>query len=585
MQAVMNRMFVGGMASGLLLSTSTVSASQINLKINYPDAALSPFEQWSNTNQLFGLNWFTCQEQYQTQGCPAGIGVYGEQGVQNSSWVGSVDKTAPNVYEKIIDLGEEWTGPVVLSIFASTLLDITAEGNFLFNASTLDCQGTLNQEWSGEMCDQHGVPWTIPIDSTDLTVNLEIFPAFGLGVYGETTTMLPNFATPSSLGGPRDIPVYVPPSVSQNTVKRKVNVLFFFDGSEVVVRDFARRTGFEAGQFQGTVPESIIIGIQTAQYAYAFNFAARSYELSYSDISQMNEQETCLVSDNGDGSFSGISPSGGSDELFDWMLDSVLPAVMATLDMEVGELTTFGGSMGGLTACYAAASRPESFSRAVCASPTNCLAYSSGGLAPIIKSQYASTGVRPKAVFQYQGIENYDEDPHQQLGDEFQLDYLVQDAAAWESIGMQPLTTLTDVTLADGTKAKFPMEQSAYASDSVTMTYFYIGGTHSPTTWQAEFAHALPHLYRASPPDRFRVPVTEFMRTMTVSTVATESGDGSDDAEDYSSQLHVIMGLAVACISLLLVNLCLLCVVCAKSSKKRQPTLLMPDQAKSESAL
>lgn len=104
------------------------------------------------TDQLFGLNWFTCQDAYQTAGCPATVGVYGELGVQ----VGIVDKTAPDEYEKVIDLGDEWTGPVVLSVFSSTVLEVAAGGDFIFNASTISCQGALNQEWSGEMCDHHG---------------------------------------------------------------------------------------------------------------------------------------------------------------------------------------------------------------------------------------------------------------------------------------------------------------------------------------------------------------------------------------------------------------------------------------------
>mmetsp|Transcript_24472 Transcript_24472/g.41439 ORF Transcript_24472/g.41439 Transcript_24472/m.41439 type:complete len:134 (-) Transcript_24472:230-631(-) len=133
------------------------------------------------------------------------------------------------------------------------------------------------------------------------------------------------------------------------------------------------------------------------------------------------------------------------------------------------------------------------------------------------------------------------------------------------------------------------MEQPSSASDSVTMTYFYIGGTHSPNTWQAEFAHALPHLYRASPPDRFRVPATEFMRTMLTAATAAEreessNSDDNDGAEDYSSQLHALIGLAIACTLLLVINLCVLCITCMRYSNNKSPPLLQ-NQTKSDSAL
>jgi predicted alpha/beta superfamily hydrolase len=61
---------------------------------------------------------------------------------------------------------------------------------------------------------------------------------------------------------------------------------------------------------------------------------------------------------------------GGGSMLLDWVWTEVLPAVITALDLQLGEVTLHGFSLGGLMACYGAATRPQDFSRAVCASPS-----------------------------------------------------------------------------------------------------------------------------------------------------------------------------------------------------------------------
>lgn len=61
---------------------------------------------------------------------------------------------------------------------------------------------------------------------------------------------------------------------------------------------------------------------------------------------------------------------GGSSLLLEWVRSDVVPAVLTALGLQLGEITLHGFSLGGLTACYGAATRPDLFARAWCASPS-----------------------------------------------------------------------------------------------------------------------------------------------------------------------------------------------------------------------
>ena len=103
--------------------------------------------------------------------------------------------------------------------------------------------------------------------------------------------------------------------------------------------------------------------------------------------------ESCISGEYG--------PTGGTDLLLQWIDQDILPAVMAKLNMTLGEVSITGGSLGGLTSCYAVSARPDLFSRAVCSSPSNC--FNTGQMATEITANYAATGKAPKTVIQFLG--------------------------------------------------------------------------------------------------------------------------------------------------------------------------------------
>ena len=175
--------------------------------------------------------------------------------------------------------------------------------------------------------------------------------------------------------------------------------MILLDGALSTVECYSTRTGFEAGQIMGVVPESIMIGITTVDFAYQLDFDQRTYELTYEPALDF-PGSSCI----------GGSRTGGSPLLLQWLDEDVLPAVLANLGevgvgMERGEVSITGGSLGGLTSCYAAAARPDVFKRAVCSSPSNCFNFQSGGLSSIITSNYAATGIAAKTVIQFLGQE------------------------------------------------------------------------------------------------------------------------------------------------------------------------------------
>jgi hypothetical protein len=257
--------------------------------------------------------------------------------------------------------------------------------------------------------------------------------------------------------------------VLQNRVSRPVNIMFVLDGSLSAIDSYAKRTGFEAGQSQGQVPESIMIGISTMEMAYALDFNQRTYELSYDDA--LDYPTATCISGN----------TGGASLLLQWLDEDVVPAVLALLGdagMQRGEVSMTGGSMGGLTSCYAAAARPDFVQRAVCSSPSSCFNYGNGGLSTLITNEHARHGSRPKTVIQFQGVEIFDEDLSSQQGDETLFSNFVNDDTAWRNIGMEALSTTRSYVPADPPSIPFGYATLDASPDSVVMSYIVPEGQH-----------------------------------------------------------------------------------------------------------
>lgn len=294
---------------------AALQASFIDVAIHFSNESFSV--DWMENkieDRLFGINYYTCLQTIGTPECPGAQATF-----QAEYWVRKSDQTGDNVWSKRLDLGSAWTGPVVFDIFAPLDFRPDRNGDFIFSSSVTACFDDLaDVEMSLEICDQHGSPWTVFINDTAETVTLDVYPAFGLGEVGTTSVLLPQFYSPQ-LNNSRDIPVYIPPSVIQNKEQRPINIMFVLDGSESVVESYATRTGFEASQQMGDVPESIMIGlllfhvvnqcngddpcvgISTVEWAYKMDFSQRTYELTY-EVGMEYPTESCM--------YAGDDPSG-----------------------------------------------------------------------------------------------------------------------------------------------------------------------------------------------------------------------------------------------------------------------------------
>lgn len=352
----------------------------------------------------------------------------------------------------------------------------------------------------GEFCEQQGNSWQVELAGPSTV--LDVWPAFGVRA-GVTSMLLPNFRS-DQLGNSRGIPVYVPSSISQNTVPRPVDVLVLMDGAEPVVRSFATNGGFEAGQAAGVVPESVMIGISTLDVVLNTGADPRPYEFTYAPQIPGGANQTCDQGPN----------TGGTPKLLDWIDGDVIPAVLAKLGMQRGEVSIAGGSLGGLSSCYAAASRPAVFQRAMCFSVITCYNHATGGLAPTI-AQTNATGapILPKAVLQFEGSEGL----ATRWGVETMWDFLVREERAWLAAGMNRGLGLAG-TAAPPVAAIYPGAQWGFAKLApvpahAIMSLLVPGGQHAQMTWEREFAFGLQHLYRPGAAwPRGRAPLAESIR-------------------------------------------------------------------------
>jgi hypothetical protein len=159
--------------------------------------------------------------------------------------------------EIVFDSDVTYQGSIVLDIFAPLPLNPQVFAPRICGSSVTACANTRQSYEMGlELCPQIGNPWTFEVDFSSSkepkgisTESIDLYPSFGFGS-GNTSILLPNFYSPQ-LKNTRDIPVYIPPTLVQNKIKRTVNVLFLFDATASVVEDFATRAGFETGQQMG----------------------------------------------------------------------------------------------------------------------------------------------------------------------------------------------------------------------------------------------------------------------------------------------------------------------------------------------
>ena len=232
----------------------------------------------------------------------------------------------------------------------------------------------------------------------------------------------------------------------------------------------------------GDVPESIMIGISQLSFMLAGNPNQRTLELTYGKEVDPSTSDSCIKG--------GPDATGDADLLIEFIIDTLLPAVFTKLNMDLGEVSVAGGSLGGLFSCYAAAARPDVFKRAICMSYSNCFKATKEGYfnEVVTKKALESKGVKPKAVMMMFGAEvcahNPKNGPDPSLGDD-QLGHLMKDLSAWEKdYGMTVMEwgDFQTIGTSDEVRVKYGLAEKE-VPDNLVVAFLRVGGQHCPGSW------------------------------------------------------------------------------------------------------
>lgn len=450
---------------------------------------------------------------------------------------------------KTYDLGSTFTGRAYITMWAPMAYIFGSNGP-VFYSSVPECVADpANYEIVQQQCDQIGGIYTTYLSATNSHNTITMYPAFSLQAGNDRT--LRNVYSPQ-LSNTRDIPYYIPPSVVQNTIPRPVNIMFLFDGANATLSSFAHRAGFENAVQTGLVPaDTLLVGISTWEYAIAGDTCQRNYELSFS-VCDPTVSSSCPTG----------CLTGGTDKMLLFLNETVIPLLLSSLQMSLGEVSVVGGSMGGLTACYAPAHNPAFYVRGICFSPTP---WNAGQLAGVVSTAFAHqpVSVLPKAMVLFMGAADADSligTPDTGYVSNGQLyDTLVQ---AWLAVGMQPFTPTTTF-LGTNTTFSLPVEALSGPIDHVLSAIFQMGALHTTQSWEQYFPDALAIAFR---PD-FAANVTRLQKNdFARSLVLPAASGGSDDSVPVIYQ-QVTIGLAAA-LGVTLLCLVASCVFIAQLQKQ-----------------
>ena len=186
-----------------------------------------------------------------------------------------VSSANPNLYTKFIDLND-FVGTVYMAIYAAS----DPAGDPFGNFSVVSYCDTSAIDPVSNDCVHVGMPYQSVQQTTTGDALIVAYPYFGFD-QGKIYTIFKNMYSPE-FKNYRDVNVYIPSSVRQNTVNRTVNVLVVNDGTLFYLNKLAYEGGFDQLVISGGVPETIMIGIP--QNATGCD---RQLELTFSK-SQMN---------------------------------------------------------------------------------------------------------------------------------------------------------------------------------------------------------------------------------------------------------------------------------------------------------
>lgn len=392
--------------------------------------------------------------------------------------------------------------------------EFEAAGPVFFSSVPQCVADPANYQIAQERCDEIGGTYTTFLSTTTSHNYITSYAAFSLQS-GEDA-VLRNVYSPQ-LNDTRDIPYYIPPSILQNPIRRKVNMMFLFDGANETVSSFAFRAGFNNAVSTGVVPQdTLLVGITTYQYAVTGNLCERYYELTFTQCNTSLEQ--CKYGD---------CATGGTITMFLFLNETVIPLLLSKLNMDLGEVSLVGGSLGGLTACFGPAYEPTFFQRAICFSPTP---YNAGALPKYVLQAWLNSPNRPlpKAIVMYMGTSDTSAaigTPSTGYVTNGQIFYDL--ANAWVTVGMKMFTPATTYIGVNATYA-IANEMLAPPIEHVVSAIIQYGGMHTTQSWEAYFTDALAIAFR---PD-FEANFTRLQRNDYARSLYIPPSPGSDNSNN-----------------------------------------------------
>lgn len=310
-------------------------------------------------------------------------------------------------------------------------------------------------------------------------------------------SMLQSVYSPQ-LNNSRNISVFLPQSVLQNTIPREVNILIVLDGEYDVTSAFAYQGGFDVAVRDSVVPESILIGIPSNPDIFNadpnYEFAqSRTFELTFAKCN------SSLMDCNPATSGYNVDNTGGTDLFLDYITEQIIPTVMKAIgNFTKGEVSISGCSLGGLTSIYAVASRPTEFARGFSLEGDTPFNY--GQVADVVTKSYAASGQRPKAIVMMLAtstFSNFTNPTTNATANELEL--TMRSDQAFQDIGMVPASQSCIIgTEADMPRTQYPWTTYCEAPANTVATFITTNGQHSIITWTTVFSLGLSTLYGAN---------------------------------------------------------------------------------------
>lgn len=519
----------------LLQALELGRAATLTLEVYYPESGISLIPGDPN---VFSFGFSTSPYSADT---PESLPWWGDV----SYLISMDDKIDTNIWRKSIDLGD-FRGDVFVNLASyPAFLFMSPEGRYTVNV----CNNLIPlHDWTGGLapCMPRHSPYNALFETASDTTILRIFPAFDALAQGNSTILVQDIYSPF-FENHRAISAYIPPSFIENPMSRPLNILVLLDGFLDTVEYLANNGGFDYSVNTGIYSETLILGVPPGENgtaclhggyggdAIACAGIQRQYEYSYNECNPNITNGACCNSAS-----NGNCPDmyGGGSQFLQFVWDSVIPAALAGLGAELGEVSIVGWSLGGSMSCYAASARPADFKRAYCMSPA--MYTNNGDLIPMITENAKLLNAVPTSVVISVGT---GEDvyiywsPESGIPAKLWSDYIREMTDAFEAVGLGKLPPPED--LQTGVQ---PMQ------DSNLFFFKHNGGMHSMFSWSVAFQYGIALLSKFRFIDSTRSQRNEnFVYVYPTVSTCTSTTTSSDDGANFSSPgfISIIFFLAL----------------------------------------